>query len=498
MTAFFGRCFIAIAAIPLAVLVDVAANERTASACGGCFHEPMTSERTVVTGHRMVFSISTTQTVLWDQIQYSGDPREFAWVLPVHPGATIELSRDEWFAALDASTQPLISAPPPSFGGGGGSGGGGCGCGGGDDDALAAAGGPGQGQVQVVTQAVVGPYETVTLRATDPKALETWLAQHGFDLPAAIQPTIDAYVSEGFDFIALRLQPGQGVRAMKPVRVITPGADESLPLRMVAAGVGATVGVTLWVIGEGRYEAQNFPNATIDDAKLVWDPSANRSNYEELSTAAMALSDGRTWLTESAKSASVARSNAPTPPGGSYFGNPGLADAYYGQCMTTAPCVTTQSLDAGTDADAADDGASDDASSEAATDADASADASSDGGDSGVCTPGNGPAICPTFDDLALATNGLHASSVWVTRLRAVLPVGALAAGDLRLQASSAQTPVSNLHVASNPPSPNAPASSDSSSCAAVARGGDDARLGTALLLLMSAIVTGSILRRRK
>src|SRR5262245_4017582 len=53
-----------------------------ARACGGCFHPPIISqgESTVVTGHRMAFSTSPTQTVLWDQIKYSGDPKDFAWV----------------------------------------------------------------------------------------------------------------------------------------------------------------------------------------------------------------------------------------------------------------------------------------------------------------------------------------------------------------------------------------------------------------------------------
>ena len=45
----------------------------------------------MITDHRMVFSISPTQTILWDQIRYVGNPAEFAWVLPIHPGATIQL-----------------------------------------------------------------------------------------------------------------------------------------------------------------------------------------------------------------------------------------------------------------------------------------------------------------------------------------------------------------------------------------------------------------------
>ena len=69
-----------------------------------------------------------------------------------------------------------------------------------------------------------------------------------------IDPIIAAYVNEGFDFLALKLQPGQGVQAMRPVRVTTQGAGLTLPLRMVAAGTGATVGITLWVVADGRYE----------------------------------------------------------------------------------------------------------------------------------------------------------------------------------------------------------------------------------------------------
>jgi hypothetical protein len=220
----------------------------------------------VVTDHRMAFSISQTQTVLWDQIRYAGDPKEFAWVLPVHPGATVELSHDEWFAALDASTQPVILEPYRSYGGGG------CalaGCSNSGSDSTSGA--PGAGQVQILSQTVIGPYETVTLRATDPKALVNWLNEHAYEIPPAIEPTIDSYTAEGFDFIALRLRPICNERSMKPVRIVSPGADATLPLRMIAAGVGARVGLTLYVISEGRYHPQNFPDAVIDYTRLTWD-----------------------------------------------------------------------------------------------------------------------------------------------------------------------------------------------------------------------------------
>src|SRR5262245_47304937 len=80
-----------------------------ARACGGCFQPPTVDS--VVSGHRMAFAVSGNRTVLWDQIQYTGNPGEFGWVLPVAPGATIELSNDAWFEALETATTTKVSAP---------------------------------------------------------------------------------------------------------------------------------------------------------------------------------------------------------------------------------------------------------------------------------------------------------------------------------------------------------------------------------------------------
>jgi hypothetical protein len=56
------------------------------------------------------------------------------------------------------------------------------------------------------------------------------------------------------------------------------------------------------------------------------------------------------------------------------------------------------------------------------------------------------PSQCDGFDDLDVATAGMYPSTVWITRLRALLPAEALAVGDLRLIAAKGQVPVSNYH----------------------------------------------------
>src|SRR5262245_130162 len=87
--------------LPLALAALSAAHD--AAACGGCLGPP--TEVTQVTGHKMILSISKTQTTLWDQITYSGNPSSFAWVLPIKGTVDFHLSSDALFRTLEQQTQ---------------------------------------------------------------------------------------------------------------------------------------------------------------------------------------------------------------------------------------------------------------------------------------------------------------------------------------------------------------------------------------------------------
>jgi MYXO-CTERM domain-containing protein len=253
---------------------------------------------TVVTDHRMVFSVSPVQTTLYDQIEYTGSPADFAWVLPIKGTVTVGVSSDALFAAMDQQTQTTILAPPlppcpvctntKAFGSALPPG-----------AAELSGGDDGGGSVTVLSQSVVGPYEQVQLQSTDPAALTNWLASHGYTIPSNIAPVIAAYVSDGFDFLAIRLQPGQGVQAMRPVSVTTPGAGVTLPLRMVAAGTGASVGITLWVVSGGRYEPANFPTFVITPDQLTWDFATATSDYATVRASREAAAQSKAWQIES-------------------------------------------------------------------------------------------------------------------------------------------------------------------------------------------------------
>ena len=279
-------------------------GETSANACGGCFGPPGPS--TQVSAHRMAFAISPTRTILWDQIQYVGEPSSFGWVLPIRGKVDVGVSSDELFNRLETTTQPRVTQPPPPA----------CPpperrcrttCYGGEDGAPTAGGfasdtGTSAADAAVVDvwgTSVVGPYEATQLSSTDSLALENWLKDHGYVIPAAINPVIDEYVKEGFGFLAIKLVPTAGTTKMVPIRIAFDGASPTLPLRMVAAGTGDSVGIKLFMIGEGRWEAKNFASAEVANDDLVWDWAAMGSNLGTLENDLITKNAGKVWIDES-------------------------------------------------------------------------------------------------------------------------------------------------------------------------------------------------------
>lgn len=447
----------------------------TAEACGGCFHpeDQPPEQASVVVAHRMALAVSPRETVLWDQVQYAGSPAEFAWLLPVRPGARIELGTDAWFEALDAATGVRVTAPlvrcattstqsvdegvhdgrmhcqmAPAMAAG-------CSA---DEGALSGAVTeevidivdlpPEKPPVEVVHHGSVGPYETVTLRSEESEEVTTWLSDHGFAIDELMAPVLEGYVEEGFDFIALRLLPAVGVQQMRPVRVVQPGAVTTLPLRMVAAGTGPEVAMTLFVIGEGRWTTESFPSADAP-SDLTWDFADNRSDYAEKRALELADDGGRGWLTTFAQRGALLSPQVNPRDGvatrilaGSAW-HTTVADAYFAQALsngeTTESCVGQVGQYADHD-EVVRDGCVEVGPTEPGLDPSTPPTG---------CLVSDAPSVeteafrCGDADDLAVAIDGKHPRDVWVTRLEANLPRDTLDR-DLVLGASLSQLSVSN------------------------------------------------------
>lgn len=277
----------------LALAGAIVTHELDAQACGGCFIAPERVQ--AVTSHRMVLSVGTRETILWDQFRYAGTPSEFAWVLPVTGDARVELASAAFFDALDEATSVTITPPrcnPTSSG---------VGCG---ASSPARAGGfAADAGVTVLRQETVGPYDTVLLQATGADVLTQWLQGNGYSIPGSITPIIGHYTAMRANFIALKLRPSANVQQMQPVRVRMQGSSMLLPLRMVSAGITDKVGITLWIFAPGRWEAGNFPNGEVLRSRVAWDWQAQRSDYTDLADSIL-NADRRTWITDMSEPAS--------------------------------------------------------------------------------------------------------------------------------------------------------------------------------------------------
>lgn len=383
--------------------IATAGTSVKANAFGGYFEHTNGLDAPVgsVTQDRVAFAIGPGQTVMWDEMRFSGAPSDFAWLLPVKPGAQVGLSSDAWFAALDADTEPLVRAPVQECDN--------------DDDSSQSSGdsagcfGPSQpapappptitypdaggDAVTIVSEQIVGPYEAVTVRASDGASIGDWLRANGYATAGNTESTLDSYATAGFDFLALRFQPAATAQATQPIRIVTPGSDTTLPLRMLAAAAGAQTAIQLFVISTSGYVPSNFPMTTLDANTLVWDYGKQQSNYEALAQGIFASGAGTTWLIE----ASLA--DLPAPDGGA---GTNLAALYEGLCQSQAAASCAQSTDAGAP---------------------------------NACLPTS------SCDDFSVATSSL-AGPLWVTRLRADLPLASLVT-DLTLTIAQGQSTVS-------------------------------------------------------
>ena len=261
-----------------------------AAACGGCAHSdpvplaipsvdagPRVDTPFIVTDHRMVLALRRDATVLWDQLRYAGRPDDFAWILPVRGDVDVGVGSGAFLDEIDALTAPAVASPnfvcnpttgrvtitpAPASPMGGALG----------DELRSSA-------VDVVRQAVVGPYEVTTVRGDDPLAIHAWLAAHGYRVGDDLGPELAWYTELRMDFVVARLRPGEGVQAIQPLRVRLPAGTTALPLRMIRAGAADRTDLVLFVVADGRQEVTNFSAATVASDDVTWDFATGRSDY---------------------------------------------------------------------------------------------------------------------------------------------------------------------------------------------------------------------------
>jgi hypothetical protein len=119
---------------------------------------------------------------------------------------------------------------------------------------------PPSGSTQVSQPVTIGPVTAVTLTADTGAAINAWLADNGFVIPASQQPIVDSYAGPGRYFIAIRRNDNSasGGATSVGVHFTLAGDQRGLPLRFASIGAGATVGFTVLVVAD-RSVAPSLP-----------------------------------------------------------------------------------------------------------------------------------------------------------------------------------------------------------------------------------------------
>ncbi len=295
--------------VPVVAVCLVPLLYGNAWACGGFFCDR--SQPVDQAGEKILFLVDEAggSVEAHIQIQYQGAAEDFSWVVPVPVAPRFDVGSDEVFARLAYATQPRFTAgyeqrggceacgmwrdeertpparPPWDSGGGGG------GCGGGliDGDAD----GDGEG-VAVIDSGTVGPFEHVTLEATDSTALVTWLGENGYDLPETAFPIIASYVESGSFFVALKFTKDADEGELVPIVLEMDGVDPCIPLRLTAIAAVEDMPVFAWVLGRSRAISTTWLDVEPNDARLY----AFDANWPGAVAEAVDEVGGRAFATE--------------------------------------------------------------------------------------------------------------------------------------------------------------------------------------------------------
>lgn len=261
-------------------------------ACGGAFCSAVQPIPVEQNAERILFEVNPKGTISTTvEISYTGDPADFAWVVPVPSPPDLEVVPPDVLLRIDDATSPILSGQRTRCGVGRS-----VGCSTGGSLALApvavpaavlgcAASGGGWGDdddydgVDVTDYDRVGPYEPRVVSSGDPEALIGWLNDNGYFVNEAMEPYIAEYVLSGSSFLAMRLAPEAGVSDIAPIRMTYPASAPQIPIILTAIAAEPEMAILAFVASDQRYQSGNYANVLMDPAWLRYDPSGFDTNY---------------------------------------------------------------------------------------------------------------------------------------------------------------------------------------------------------------------------
>lgn len=368
---------------------------------------------------RIAVAVAPNRTTLWTSLRFEADAGPVGVVIPVPPGAALDMSSDAWFEALEIATAPRVFAPNGVS----------ATCPGSEEPASDFHMTGSNDHV-----ASLDPEEIAILN--DAAAVSQWADLNGLD----VGPDLAASLSQmsGKRFFAARFK-APGTAAVTPaLRVVLPGADPTLPLALVRATESDLL-VTTWVLGPGLGSFAGATEAAPPGSMVLWNAMTGESSYADALKMALSEAGPKATALECAGRDPLA-SNVPIADGTAAID--GVITTFFeraaaygdgsleaNECILKAAAALASVTPVGASCPRADLGVVD---------------------DSDTCVEMAGGYTDPEAlrcgagtDDLAVALAGLVPSEVWLTR-RSMRIAAGTAGDDWAIQVASgkAMTPV--------------------------------------------------------
>ncbi|MFO0754867.1 MAG: DUF2330 domain-containing protein [Byssovorax sp.] len=232
---------------------------------------------------RVAVAVGPERTTIWTSLRLSQTSAgAVAIVTPAPAGASLDLSSDAWFEALEVATAPRIF--PPAAG-----------------DPVC----PGAPPASPLLFEIAGHVEHVPSLPVqdvavldDAAAVASWAQKAGLVLTPALEGALAAQAPSRF--VALLFQAPAGPSITPALRVSVAGAPPLLPLALVRAGSGDALDVSAYLIGEGRAKLSGATPASVPALDLRWDAASGKSDYLAERDGALSSGGPGALLTESA------------------------------------------------------------------------------------------------------------------------------------------------------------------------------------------------------
>jgi hypothetical protein len=271
--------------LPSLAALALSMSSGSALACGGTLCDnpggptpPMPVDQT---GENILFVMDGQSVEAHVQIQYSGDPERFAWLVPMPVVPEVSAGSQVLFSNLLSATVPrfLNTATADSCSGvgrGSSSTSGGCGVSTATSDESAGffGGSPSGAQnasdPRVVERQHAGAFDIEVLSGGTSESISAWLKANSYLVPPTLGGFLQPYLEKNFVFVAVKLSRGTGSDEIHPLVFKYPGNEPCVPIRLTAVAAKEDMGIRAFFLSSGRFVPKNYKHVILNDTRIDW------------------------------------------------------------------------------------------------------------------------------------------------------------------------------------------------------------------------------------